>query len=411
MRTASLLSVAAVALALATGAGAWTKVTPASLDNGVDPSVLVLPSGGVLVAYRDPRAHKLAVIVNATAKTVASGLASVGDAQLLRLPSGSLELVAADQAGVVTFTSSNGGASWSGPAKTGSTDTGDVQGGAVRKDGSVLFSQDGTGFVNVYGAAAPHNVFTPCCGYAESLAVDSHGLAQIAFWSNATGHGGYLYGKLDASGALAGGLRTLSSGETAERSNRVPLVADGKGNTFVAFANGYPESHDVVVDTLRGGVTHHSVTLARGTFTGDEPLLAITVDASDRVWALWTQAGALWGARSRSAGAHFGAAVHVALSGSAYALEAGARPDGSVEAVANDGSALVEQQLLPGLTVTVAGTTVRVLDDGFPVAGATVRGGGLTAKTAGNGSTQLKVPPHTAIAVTAPGYTPASART
>src|SRR6185437_3467224 len=112
--------------------------------------------------------------------------------RLVQLPNGSLLLLAADQDGVVAFTSANG-ARWSGPAKTKSTDTGDVQSAAVRKDGTPLFSQDGTGFVNVFQGASGetvHNIFSHCCGYAESLAVDSNGLAQIAFWSNASGHGG-----------------------------------------------------------------------------------------------------------------------------------------------------------------------------------------------------------------------------
>ena len=81
----------------------------------------------------------------------------------------------------------------------------------VRGDGTPLFSQDGTGFLNVFegaGGETSHNLFSHCCGHGESLAVDSHGLAQIAFWSNATGHTGYLYGKLGPIGDLAGGLRS-----------------------------------------------------------------------------------------------------------------------------------------------------------------------------------------------------------
>ena len=45
---------------------------------------------------------------------------------------------------------------------------------AVRPDGTVLFSQDGTGFVNVFqglNGEVVHNAFPFCCGYAESLAV------------------------------------------------------------------------------------------------------------------------------------------------------------------------------------------------------------------------------------------------
>jgi hypothetical protein len=132
------------------------------------------------------------------------------------------------------------------------------------------------------GAAgeSQHNLFSPCCGYGESVAVDSHGLAQVAFWSNATGRRGYLYGKLTAVGALAGGLRTLSTGETVERADRVALAADASGNTCVAFANGYPSASAFVVETLRGGATAHKLTLAAGHFSGNEPLMALDVDAS-----------------------------------------------------------------------------------------------------------------------------------
>jgi hypothetical protein len=373
----------------------------------------VLSSGKELIAYRDPKARAVEVIVGAKRKTVAGGLAAVGDPRIVQLPDGAVVLFAADQDGVVSFSSGSGGASWTGPAKTASADTGDVQAAAVRKDGTTLFSQDGTGFLNVYqGGAAAHNVFPRCCGYAESLAVDSHGLAQVAFWSNATGHAGYLYGKLDAGGALAGGLKTLSAGPTVERDNRVPLVADGKGNTFVAFANGYPASSSFVVDTLRGGAVAHTVKLAKGSFTGDEPLMALATDSSDRLWAVWTQSGSVWAARSRSAGAHFGAAVHVAVPGSAYELEPAALPDGSVDAILNTGSALQSQRLLPGLTVVATATTVRVLDDGFPVAGATIRAAGKTVKTDAAGKATLgSLSRHTSLSVQAAGYAPASAET
>ena len=396
-------------------AAAWTKLSSGGLENSVDASPLVLADGKTIVAYREPTARAVVVSVGGKTKTVAGGLAGVGDPRLVQLPNGTVVLFAADQSGVVSFTSTNSGESWSGPNKTGSADTGNVQAAAVRKDGTPLFSQDGTGFLNVFQGAAgesSHNLFTPCCGYGESLAVDSHGLAQVAFWSNASGHGGYLYGKLSATGALAGGLHTLSSGETVERADRVPLVADDSGNTFVSFSNGYPTATTLVVETLRGGATAHKVTLASGHFSGNEPLLALDVDKRGRLWAVWTQGGSLWGARSRSHGAHFGAAVHVALPGSGYDLEAAATPDGSVTAIINHGSALRSQQLLPGLTVQASSQGVRVLDDGFPVPGASVHAGGKTVKTDAAGRANLgTLAHHTAVSVSAAGYAPASATT
>jgi hypothetical protein len=403
-----------VVLVCSPAAGAWTKLTAGNLENTVDPSVIVLANGKQAIAYREPKARAVVVIVGGKPKTVASGLAGVGDPQIVQLPNGTLDLFAADQDGVVSYTSSNGGATWTGPGKTASKDTGDVQGAAVRKDGTPLFTQDGTGFLIVFQGAAGesmHNIFSHCCGYAESVAVDSHGLAQIAFWSNATGKTGYQYGKLGTDGSLAG-LRTISSGETVSRDNRVPLVADDKGDTFVSFANGYPVSSSFIVETLHGGATAHTVTLAKGSFSGNEPLMALAVDSANRLWAVWTQGHSVWAARSRSAGAHFGAAVHVGEPGSAYELEAAANADGSVDAIVNPGSSLQAQRLLPGLTVQASTQGVRVLDDGFPVAGATVRAGGETVKTGASGAAALgNVPRHTAVSVTAAGYAPASGTT
>ncbi|HEY3922422.1 MAG TPA: hypothetical protein VGL76_09945 [Gaiellaceae bacterium] len=403
-------------LTVVPSAGAWTRLSTSALDNGVDPSPVVLANGTELVAYREPRAHAVVVSVDGKTKTVAKGLAAVGDPRLVLQPNGSLVLFVSDQDGVVSYTSQNG-TSWTGPAQTKSTDTGDVQAAAARKDGTPLFSQDGTGFLNVFqgaGGEVMHNVFSSCCGYAESLAVDSHGLAQAAFWSNASGHGGYLYAKLGATGSIAS-LKTLSTGTTAENDARVPLVADASGNTYVAFANGYPSPNALFVETLRGGGLAHKVTLAHGTFTGNEPLTALAVDASGRLWAVWTQGGSVWAARSRSHGAHFGAAVHVASPGSTYALEAAARTDGLVDAIVNNGSSLQTERLLPGLTVQVTTQGARVLDDGFPVAGATVRAGGGSTKTNAAGLASFDglphLAPHTVVSVTATGYAPAGGTT
>ena len=59
---------------------------------------------------------------------------------------------------------------------------------------------------------------------------------------------------------------------------------------------------------------------------------------------------------------------------------------------------------MPGLTVQATSQGVRILDDGFPVPGATVRAGGKTAKTGASGVASLGTPPHhTAVAVSAAG--------
>jgi len=405
MRT--LIASAAAALVLAPAAGAWTSLTGDTLQNIVDPSVVVLPSGTELIAYREPVAGNCKVIHGGATATVVSGRPIVGDGVILQT-GGTLTLLFSDEQGVVRSTSSDGGASWSAPVKTAqTTSVGDVQAGATRPDGTTLFSQDGTSFLNVFAGGAPgQNVFPFCCGYAESLAVDSSGLAQIAFWSNATGQSGYLYGPVGGPYAnLTGGKESLSNDA------RVPLVADGSGSTYVAWQTGYPTADAFVVSTYRGGALQHTVTFA-GKYAQPDPAMALSVDASGRLWAVWTRAGSVWAARSRSHGAHFGAAVRVAKPGSICQLEAGARPDGSVDVVANTGSKLQSQRLLPGLSISAGGGFARVTDDGFPVAGATLKGGGKTLKTNAAGRASLAgLKKRTAMSVTASGYAATSFRT
>jgi hypothetical protein len=396
-----------LALAAAPAAGAWTKLTGDTLQNIVDPSVVVLPATGTeLIAYDEPQAGNLKVIRNGSTQTLASGLPFVGDAQIV-VAGSTLFLYAGEGTGVVPYGSTDGGATWVAGKPLPGTRTGDVQAAAFLPAGPI-FSQDGTGFIDVFNGLTGGlsvNAFPFCCGYAESLAVDSAGYAQIAFWSNSTGQSGYLYGPIGGPYVnLTGGKESLANDA------RVPLVADALGDTFLGWQTGYPDANAYIVNTYHGGKQVHSVRFAHS-FKQPDPHMALSVDAAGRLWALWTQDGAVWAARSRTHGASFGAAVHLEAPGSVYQLEGGALPNGAVDAVVNTGSNLQDQRLLPGLTVKVTKVAARVLDDGFPVAGATVRGGGKTLKTNAAGTVSLAgVRRHAALAVAAAGYTPTGFR-
>jgi len=403
-----LLAAGAVLLALvaAPAAGAWTKLTGDTLQNIVDPSVVVTSIGTELIVYREPVAGNLKVIRGNNTTTLASGLPFVGDAQLLDV-NDSFIIYAGEGTGVVPYVSNDDGVTWAAGHALAGTNTGDVQAAAFLTD-HPIFSQDGTGFIDIFNGLTggpPVNAFPFCCGYAESLAVDSAGLAQIAFWSNATGQSGYLYGP------IGGPYTNLTGGkESLANDARVPLVADTQGNTFLGWQTGYPDANAYIVNTYRGGKLAHSVRFAH-VFRQPDPHMALAVDAAGRLWALWTQDGAVWAARSRTAGASFGAAAHAMAPGSVYQLEAGALANGSVDAVVNTGSNLQDQRLLPGLTVNVTKTAARVLDDGFAVKGATVKGGGKTLKTGAAGTVSLVgLKPRAQMSVSAPGYEPASFR-
>jgi hypothetical protein len=408
------------ALVLTPTAGAWTPVSTVAVTNTMQPAVLRTATGTELAAYSDGSSTLKAWSSATGDHTVAAGLLSVGKPALVQLPSGAIELYAPAttagfaQQGVLRWESTDDGASWSGPVATHSPNLCDVQAAAVRADGTPIFSQDSTFGITVYqglNGEQAHSVFTGCCGYAESLAVDTSGYAQLAFWSNANAFPNqFVYEGLDGSGAQAGPGRAFGQPQTAPRDDDVPLVADRLGNTFMAWAGGYPSATSVVVNAFQGGNLDYSTVAAGGQFAGGDPHLALGVDPGNRLWTVWTQGGAVHARRSRSAAKHFGAATAAGLAGAtAYQLAAVALPDGRVDAFVNTGSAILHQTFLPGLTVKATRTTATVTDDGFPVAGAVLNAGGHTAKTNAAGIAHLTIfRRHARVAVAAKGYAASS---
>jgi hypothetical protein len=419
MRAALVTVVVTLVFAGAAAAAPWKPLSTASVTNSMHPGVLRTSSGTELVAYSDGASTLKVWSSTSGDHTVASGLLSVGRPALVQLPSGAVELYAPAttagfaQQGVLRWESTNQGASWSSPVSTRSTNLGDVNSAAVRTDGTPMFTQDSTFGIDVYqglNGEVSHRVFSVCCGYAESIAVDTSNYAQLAFWSNANPFPSlFVYEGLDGSGGQAGPGRSFGQPQTAPRDDHVPLVADGAGNTFMGWAGGYPTATSFVVNTFRGGNLVYSSIAGGGSFTGGDPHMAMAVDTANHVWAVWTQNGAVHGRRSRSAARHFGAPTAASLgSTTAYQLAAVALPDGSVDAIVNTGSALVHTRLLPGLTVTKTKTTVTVLDDGIGVK-ATLKGGGKTVVTGASGTAKLAAfKPGTHVGVTAAGYAPAS---
>ena len=199
----------------------------------------------------------------------------------MQQPNGAIQLYFPNAQGVGRMTSTDDGQTWTGPIQTQSHTVGPVEGAAVAPDGTPYFSQDGTGFVNVFrglNGESVKNVFPRCCGYAESLAVDTNGLAQVAFFSNADPDGTFLYEKLGAD-LSPPARRALKP--TAQHTDRVPLVADHSGTTFMAWPPGDPAT-GVTVVPFRGGSPAGDGVDFRGSFVGGDPHMALTVDTKDR---------------------------------------------------------------------------------------------------------------------------------
>jgi hypothetical protein len=422
MRRVTLAVALSAALVAVPAAGAWTTLS-GGIQNIVVPSMIVTQAGTELVSFESPTGDTISVSrAGGAPKVIVASDPIAGRTQLVQQPSGAIQLYFPNAAGVGRMTSTDDGASWTGPIQTLSHTVGGVMGAAVMPDGTPLFSQDGTGFVNVFrglNGETVKNVYPRCCGYAESLAVDSTGLLQTAFYSNADADGAFVYEPLGAD--LTPGSPTVLK-PTAPHDDRVALVSDKAGNTFMAWPPGYPTATAFTVVPFRGGQPAGDGVSFRASFGGGDPHMALSVDAQDRLWAAWTGQGAVHVARSRTHGMDFGSTVSLSVPGTAYQISAVGIPGntGKIDVIVNTGSSLIEQQLLPGLSVRVFKTTkkvgkktivswfAQVLDDGFGVTAATVSAGGHTVHVNASGTAPLKGLPHGPAKAAAPGYTGAS---
>jgi hypothetical protein len=411
-----------VASSAAPAASGW-RTLASGVNNTVIPSMLVTSAGTELVSFESPAAGTISVArAGGAPQAVVTGDPIAGQTQLVQLPSGAIELYYPDASGVARLTSTNDGTSWSGPTQTQSHDLGGVVGATVGPDGTPYFVQTGTGFVNVFrglDGQTVQNVFPHCCGYAASIAVDSSGAVRVAFYSNADSSAGEFDVEQLGSDLVPTGHAGFAP--TAPRDDRVPLVSDSAGFTYLGWAPGYPTANAFAVERFK--VNRETTGMGvSGKFAGGDPHMALSVDPADRLWAAWTGQGRVHVTRSRTHAAHTGALVSTKLSGTAYDLSAVGLPGkvGAVDVIVNTGSSLVEQKLEPGLSVltyrktkkvgkkTVVMRYVQALDDRTPVAGATFRIAGHTYHANAKGTARVPAGHGTAAAA---GYLGASFRT
>ena len=421
MRRVAVTLAVLLALAVAPAASAWTTLA-SGVVNIVAPSMIVSQAGTELVSFETPNANTISVSRNrGTPKVVVTNDPAAGQTQLVQQPNGAIQLYFPNAQGVARLTSTDDGASWTGPVQTQSHDLAGVVGAAVGPDGTPYFAQWHTGAVNLFrglNGETSKNVYSPCCGYDASVAVDSSGLVQIAFYSNASPNGAFIYEPVDADLSPVGPT-TLAP--TVEHSPRVPLVSDKSGNTFMAWAPGSPTATAFTIVPFHGGTPAGDGSTFHMGFGGGDPHMALAVDGSDRLWAVFSGLGGVHAARSRSHDQHFGAEVSSAAPGTVYQVSAVALPGdpGTVDVIVNTGADLLEQQFQPGLSVHLTHTTKKVgkkkvttwfaqaLDDGFGVPTATFTVGGHTVHADATG--KAKVPAGSGKAA-APGYVGAAFR-
>lgn len=399
-----LLAVVAAALTIVPAALAWAPV-PGPVGVTVVPSMLETPAGTALVSFEAQNGSQIVVARNhGTPKVVVPNDPIGGQTQLVEEPNGAIQLYFPNAGGVARLQSTDDGQTWTGPFQTQSRDTAGVTGAAVAPDGTPYFVQWHTGAVIVFrglNGEVSRNVYSPCCGYDVSVAVDSTGLPEVAFYSNATASGSAIY---DALGPDLTPTSSTPLAPTIEHTPAIPLVADRSGTTFMAWSPGNPSATGVTVVPFRGGQPAGDGVDFKGSFAGGDPHMALAVDRQDRLWAVWSGGGAVHVARSRSHGQHFGAVVSASVPGTIYQVSAApvSAGVGSIDVIVNTGSTLVEQTLEPGLSVHVYRTTKKVgrkrvvtrwaqaLDDGIGIAGATFHIAGRTIRADAAG--KAKVP-------------------
>jgi hypothetical protein len=423
-----VIVLAGTLLAAPSALAAWHTLAT-GVENTVLPSMIVTRAGTELVSFESPVAGTISVArAGGAAHIVVSNDPIAGQTQLVQLPNGSIQLYYPNASGIGRLTSTNDGVSWTGPIETDSTDVGGVVGATVGPDGTPYFVQNGTGFVNVFkglNGQVVRNVFSmQCCGYGTSIAVDTANVVRVAFYSNAKSNGSI---DVEQFGSNLAPTAVSASAPTAPRDDRVPLVSDSAGFTYLGWAPGYPDAAAFVVEPLKGSIVPgKSGMKVLGTFTGGDPHMALSVDPADRLWAAWTGQGRVHVTRSRTHASHTGAFVSTPLSGTAYGLSAVglAGKVGAVDVIANTGSSLVEQQLEPGLSVRayrkvttvhkkkkvvkIVSHYVQALDDLTPVGGATFKIGGHTYHANAKGIAKVKAGRGKAAAA---GYVGASFRT
>lgn len=412
VRRVALAVAVLVFLAFAPSAFAWTTLS-GGVGVTVIPSMLVTQAGTELVSFETTPGGTIDISRNRAApKVLVANDVSAGRTQLVQQPNGAIQLYFPNANGVARLTSVDDGGTWTGPIQTQSHIVDGVQSAAVAPDGTPYFTQDGTNFLNVYkglNGETLKNVYMTCCAYDDSIAVDSTGLAQVAFFSNATPNGAFVYEPLGVD--LTPGTQTPLA-PSLEHPPRVPLATDTSGSTYLAWAPGNPATAVSVVPFRDGSAAGDGVTFKQA-FGGGDPHMALSVDSADRLWVAWSGGGTVHAAHSRSHDQHFGASSASGVPGTAYQLSAVAIPGapGKVDVIVNIGASLVEQQFEPGLNVRVTKVGkahwVQALDDGFPVSSATFTIAGKTFHA--NAAGRARVPVGSGKAAAA-GYAGASFR-
>jgi hypothetical protein len=282
-----------------------------------------------------------------------------------------------------------------------------VTGAGLAKDGTPISTWSGTpGLGFHYGIDPPKDPpdgkipQSGCCLYNPDIGVDAaSGQAWVGFSSLEDASPGMFANAIGPSGPQGG--RRLAPGSISGKNfnqplNRTPITGRiGAGGVFLVYGQGYPTSKTLAVwrvDTARPQLVLKADRMKHA---------GVAAAPEGRLWLMWERSGTIYATRTNKAVTKVGplSSVRPPGSKSVYQLT-GEGSNGPLDMVANDGQGLWHQQVWPRLQLTAASRasgkgrtiTFRVLDAGDPVAGAVVKAGGKTLRTAANGTVALEQP-------------------
>jgi hypothetical protein len=427
-----IVACAVAVLALAASAtagprGQWTRL-PGTVINFAEPGLARTSDGVLHVAYvRNNGSRRDLVHVGVSpsgavgADTVAlGGWNAMAHPDLLRVPDGTLRVlfggIRSTSAGETnnamnTATAPASGTPWTlQPGRAAQAPyayiTG-VTGGALAKDGTPISTWSGTpGLGYHYGVdpSQPDRTIpqSGCCLYAPDVAVDAaSGQAWVGFHSLENASPG-LYGNAIGPAGPQGG-RKLAPGSVVGTSSKAPgnrtsiTGRIGAPGVYLFYGQGYPTFKTVAlwrVDAARP----HLVLKADGNEHTN-----VAAAPEGRLWLMWERSGTIYATRTNKAATRAGALVTLKppSGGTVFRLN-GEGSAGPLDLIANVSAGgqqgLWHQQLWPKLQLAASSkkagkgrvVTFRVLDAGDPVAGATVKAGGRTLRTAANGRAVLR---------------------
>jgi hypothetical protein len=420
---AAIVAVVLVAPAPAGPPGSWTRL-PGTLDNFGEPGLTRTNDGVLHVLYtrkngtKQELAHTTVSLAGKIGTTTVAlgGWASMSYPDVVRMPDGSLRAFFGGIRSTNPGETNNSLNTATAPASgtTWTLQPGNVvqatwayatsyAGAAVAKDGTPISTWAGTPGLGFHYGVSPGDPdrmipHSGCCLYNPDIAVDAaNGQAWVGFASNEDASPGLFATAISPAGPQGG--RNLAPGSTVGKSfnqqlSRAQISGRNRaGGVYMAYGQSYPSYKSVALWRVGSGKPSVVIKANGATRAG------LAAGPDGRMWLVWVLNGAVYATRTNHAANRVGPVTRLKPpgSGSVYELD-GEGSLGPLELFVNDGTGLWHQQVRPKLqlkaTSKKAGkgrvVTFRVRDAGDPVAGATVKAGGRTLRTAGNGTATLR---------------------